>query len=91
VFFSFCVYYFQFVNMGIKFVSRSPSPLVPDCDYRITQEVGSSHFLVLGGYYMLQGYHMLGSPRGHILMTKLYSTLKDKTCDGLGLIYKFCS
>ncbi|KAL8563638.1 hypothetical protein ACOMHN_055272 [Nucella lapillus] len=28
----------RFVNMGVKFVTRSPSPLVPDCDFRITQE-----------------------------------------------------
>ncbi|KAK7114350.1 hypothetical protein V1264_000425 [Littorina saxatilis] len=28
----------RFINMGVKFVSRSPSPLVPDCEFRITQE-----------------------------------------------------
>ncbi|XP_076470380.1 RNA cytosine-C(5)-methyltransferase NSUN2-like [Babylonia areolata] len=28
----------RFINMGVKFVTRSPSPLVTDCDFRITQE-----------------------------------------------------
>ena len=28
--------------MGVKFVSRSPSPLVPECDFRVTQEVSMS-------------------------------------------------
>jgi len=28
----------KFVNMGVKSFSRSPSPLVPDCDFRLSQE-----------------------------------------------------
>ncbi|CAL1544176.1 unnamed protein product [Lymnaea stagnalis] len=28
----------RFINMGVKAFSRSPSPIVPDCDYRIAQE-----------------------------------------------------
>ncbi|KAK6983380.1 tRNA (cytosine(34)-C(5))-methyltransferase [Biomphalaria glabrata] len=28
----------RFINMGVKAFSRSPSPLVPECDFRITQE-----------------------------------------------------
>ncbi|BFZ12837.1 hypothetical protein BsWGS_15875 [Bradybaena similaris] len=29
----------KFINMGVKAFSRSPSPIVPQCDFRITQEV----------------------------------------------------
>ncbi|KAK3086920.1 hypothetical protein FSP39_025437 [Pinctada imbricata] len=28
----------KFINLGIKIFGRSPSPLVPECDFRITQE-----------------------------------------------------
>ncbi|KAL3860582.1 hypothetical protein ACJMK2_010684 [Sinanodonta woodiana] len=28
----------KFVNMGVKALGRSPSPLVPDCEFRIAQE-----------------------------------------------------
>jgi len=28
----------KFINMGVKAFSKSPSPLVPDCDFRITNE-----------------------------------------------------
>ena len=46
----------QFVNMGVKFVSRSPSPLVPDCDFRITQEVSMSVYLQQSGFsFCFQG------------------------------------
>lgn len=31
----------QFVNMGVKTLSRSPSPVVPECDFRLAQEVRS--------------------------------------------------
>lgn len=38
----------RFINMGVKTFSRSPSPIVPDCDYRLAQEcMGSlSNFFV---------------------------------------------
>ncbi|KAK7505251.1 hypothetical protein BaRGS_00003413 [Batillaria attramentaria] len=28
----------RFINMGVKTLSRSPSPIVPDCDFRLAQE-----------------------------------------------------
>ncbi|XP_041375644.1 RNA cytosine C(5)-methyltransferase NSUN2-like [Gigantopelta aegis] len=37
----------RFINMGVKFLSRSASPLVKDCDFRITQE----SLAILGNIY----------------------------------------
>lgn len=38
---------FQFINLGVKIFGRSKSPLVPDCDYRIAQEVTLSFILCI--------------------------------------------
>lgn len=39
--------FFQFINLGVKIFGRSKSPLVPDCDYRIAQEVTFSFMLCI--------------------------------------------
>jgi len=37
---SFILPHVQFINLGVKCFSNAPSPLVPDCDFRLSQEVG---------------------------------------------------
>ena len=41
----FVLLYFQFINLGVKCFSNAPSPLVPDCDYRLSQDVRTSKII----------------------------------------------
>lgn len=47
---------FQFINLGVKIFGRSKSPLVPDCDYRIAQEVMVSFMLCKKKYMSIKQY-----------------------------------
>ncbi|OWF56488.1 tRNA (cytosine(34)-C(5))-methyltransferase [Mizuhopecten yessoensis] len=39
----------KFVNTGVKAFGRSPSPIVPECDFRLNQEgLGALHNMIMG-------------------------------------------
>ncbi|KAK6195511.1 hypothetical protein SNE40_000925 [Patella caerulea] len=42
----------RFINMGVKLFSRSPSPLVPDCDFRVAQECLTSLHMKFTGRHI---------------------------------------